>query len=318
MSTPQRIVLMPHPVAEATVEAAELVPWNRGAHVRKFVECEGEYRERAGGATQEATLGFWCEYEPPTRAERTGAAYGPGEPAFVHRIAPVRSVHRDTGSCRDPKRMPGCAPPGHETNTDPWVFQDGFTWTVCRHHRKGALTRVIRSLSEGDLVLFGSALPKRAQWLLDTVLVVGAQTGAPRLPSAIRRENDDPLYAACVLDRLRGEENAWRPIRGKVALGDTSAPHSFVPAVIRAQRAHFARPDIRSLLATLTRLDDPRAAPTGRATQSLTVCRAARGAPAFWHDLVRAVTDAGLVLGTRLRHPQAERGESMERSEDAR
>jgi len=294
-----RIVLLPHPGAEAIpFNGAADVPWNTGQHRRKFLECEGAYVKDRGVASQAATLRFWCEYEPPT--EVTNLRQGHQPPRYLHRIVqwPSTVVRSGSGS--------GCTPRGGCQNTDPWIWREGFVWTICRHHQSGKLRRLVRELRSGDLILFGS--PSKTRWLLDTVLVVGEGLPKPMAYATVRANNKDPLYAAAVLDPLAPSSLALMPIHGQSQrTAGASAPFSFVPSVRRADQSWFERPDIADLVHKLTKSNGG-AKPALNSAQSATECLFADGPSAFWHLVVDKVASAGLVMGTRFDFPIAVHG----------
>lgn len=114
------------------------------------------------GKKSEGTVGVWAEYEPPTDA--TPVAHVGREPRFV--------------------QTPRASIPFENMNTDPWIFQPGFVWSICRHRPSwqcppsaACCARGLenRCPQPGDIVLFGSAMAPASnnpEWVLDTVLVV--------------------------------------------------------------------------------------------------------------------------------------------------
>lgn len=306
------ILLMPHPRAEAIPPGGQdgEVPWNVGQHRRKFLQCGGSYVAAWRGPEHRGVLRFWCEYEPPTYAIRFPKATDP--PMWLHAISrsPALAVQETTsaGRCSGGE----CAPTGVKgsqqflQNTDPWIWCDGFVWTICRHHRGGRLQQTIRNLGDGDLVLFGSPRKsgKKSEWLLDTVLVVNAP-GSPRRPRDVLALNNNDLYATCVLNRLSTNDDVWRPIHGRRWDGSTpDAPFSFVPAMVDRDGARFERPDISSLLNNLRMEGHPGREPSMSANQSFTRCTHPSGVPVFWSDLAQfLLEDRKLTLGTHFDFP---------------
>lgn len=299
----RRIVLIPHPGDEAEPPhprgSVGRVPWNTGvSHKRKFLECTGRFlRDLRERDVARGTLRFWCEYEPPTVAHRL--AGGQSNPKWLHRIEewPRGSTGGVLGAGIPNDARICCQ------NTDPWLWQNGFTWSFCRHHSGRALRPLIRKLVAGDLILFGT--PVRQTWLLDTVVLVGGNLAAPEQPALVRQRNRDPLFAAAVLDLLDTSHTPWRLIPGR-QFGPETKAFSFVPALVcRGEMDKFERPDIADLLRQLRKARD-QAPPKPNSRRAPTECIFHGGSEAFWELLAQRVCDAGLVLGTSFEFPITE------------
>ena len=288
-----RVILIPHPASEPTLAGPGFVPWNTGRHCRKFLSNAGRYVAGPGGASDHGELFFWGEYEGPTMA-RTVLQRCAGGARYVH--VPTAELDRIT-------RQPGssCTSGGCCQNTDPWLWHDGFTWTVCRHTGRGnALRPLIRNWSEPAIVLFGSALD--GNWVLDTVLVAGAQQRRPAALKHLKKTHiADRAYRTFVLDPLPGNR-LLRPICGTAYEPEDDAMFSFVPATTDPKRA-FARPPIGQLFRYLRMGDGT--SPSVRNSRSLTECRITGGERGFWSALVETVTDQGLVLAVKFDAPAA-------------
>ena len=80
---PVFFVQFPHPGSEHKPGTDEGMPWNTGAHGRKFLESPGHYVGR-GGVAGDAELVFWGEWEPPSRVIDTWTRDG-RMPQALHR-----------------------------------------------------------------------------------------------------------------------------------------------------------------------------------------------------------------------------------------
>lgn len=219
----------------------------------------------------EAEFVVWCEHEAATTVESSlGAAH------WLHSID-VDATLRGA--------------PKSRLNTDPWIWTDGFLWTICRR-QKLAEQRVVDSLQTGDLVVFGSSIG--GQWLMDTVLVVDKVLGGCG-------ERTSQSYERCVLQPLDrfGLRKALRPVRG-ASFGEAET-YSFAPVQTVRLGTAVGRINISADIADLvTRSGAP---PSPSNARALVACTYARGAAAFWLRLVKATKAGGMELGVRFDHP---------------
>lgn len=150
-----RIVQFTHPGPEAapSIQDKDTMPWNTGAHKRKFLHAQGQYMEN--GSILEEDLVFWGEWEPPSRVTRLPLPHEPDFPTWIYT-----------------PQWPSSPPPNGQ-NTDPNVFNGCFKYFLCRQHKRPFLTQ----LERGSIILFGSGKKpgnaKEAHFQLDTVFVVG-------------------------------------------------------------------------------------------------------------------------------------------------
>jgi hypothetical protein len=101
-------VQFPHLGGEHRPESDDM-PWNTGAHGRKFLISDGRYVDANNGVRQ-GELVFWGEWEPPSRVEHWWPRDG-RLPRVLHRPYWVRGIGQ---------------------NTDPWVFGDRMRYSNCR------------------------------------------------------------------------------------------------------------------------------------------------------------------------------------------
>lgn len=290
-----KVILVPHPGPEPDVKAPGPVPWNQGDHRRKFLSAKGWYVSTPSGPKLPSDLLFWGEYEPPTIATRT-LRPRPGGARYVHSIANVGKQQPGSnaaGICM------GGAPVPCPQNTDPWLWHDGFTWTICRHRGRGNRLRpLIRNWSESAIVLFGSVI--QGQWALDTVLVApGSQNSAATL-GQLRSKFDVP-YQRLVLDYL-GSFPLLRPIRGTgfVSPG-VMRTFSFVPATTDPSNV-FPRPNVGHIFGRWLRKRNG-LPPSPTSSRQLTECSIKGTAQDFWDALVLEVTQNQLVLAVAFDTP---------------
>ncbi len=122
-------------------------------HNRKYLRARGAVMRGPDGPIEvDVTLGFWGEWEPPSRWVRIEGPIAPGHPSVIH----------------DPL-LPGLRPKGRHQNTDPLVFGDAFHYTNCRIH-----LRPMQGLEPGSIILFGRSgnVGGERKFALDACLVI--------------------------------------------------------------------------------------------------------------------------------------------------
>lgn len=142
-----------HPGGEHCPDEGNKKSWNRAEfpHRRTFVKHRGRYV--ADGAVEENEIVFWCEWEPEADLVRPIDSPLPLGPNHI--FEPYYVV---------PESYWGLH------NTDPFVFGDEFYYTwCCQIRRSGAQTQLCY-LAAGTVILFGSCRGK--SFILDAVLVV--------------------------------------------------------------------------------------------------------------------------------------------------
>jgi hypothetical protein len=148
-------------------------------------------------------------------------------------------------------------------------------------------------------------MPDRGRWHPVSYAAGRVERQKPTAYATVRANNEDPLYAAAVLDPLAPSSLVLRPIHGQYhRAAIAGAPFSFVPSVRAADQTWFERPDIAGLVRKLTK-SNAGAAPALNSCRSATECLFADGPSAFWHLVVDTVTSTGLVMGTRFDFPIA-------------
>lgn len=273
MSEVLRIVQFPHPGPEHR-PAGERMEWNRGDHARKFLVTNATYRD-AKSQTYDGPIGFWGEWEPPSRVIAQHRAIESGGPRYIHE--PIWSVPADDG---------------WRQNTDPLVFGERFRYSNCRQGRNAKL----RSLAPGSLVLFGS--PLAGQFVLDTVFVVSSGVDY-RVSEADDLSVDEDVHQAVFvpLGSRRPPTEGSRPMRlyeGALP-GVDGAPFSFVPCIAWEDGSHgFARP----ALTIDARWVNPRNARAAKAVDATP-----EQVREVWEQVRDQVLDEGLVLGVGIPWP---------------
>ena len=284
-----RVVILPHPSVERSPrDGSADCPWPtaEAEHARKFLETSGRWLTSVDGTPSRGSLKIWCEYEAPSTVASIHRETSQ-HPTWAHRIdvSALRTVASAGASRR-------------HLNTDPWVRDPGFIWSVCRHFTpKKNLRAAVARLRAGDIVLFGSS--REGRWLLDTVLVAAgppirckqAHAAIPSLGAA---------YRECVSEPLSVLRLPLAIVRG-TAHGAHHGAFSFVPSLPSAARISFARIDITAIV-TQIRLHGGRPASAGNA-RALASGTYPGGNSQIWSELAQMTLDAGLVLGVSFEHP---------------
>lgn len=271
-----------HPGAEHTPPRDGLMPWNTGAHRRKFVCAPGAATDRRDVVRSELVL--WGEWEPQSRVVETYPAPVSDGPRWLHE--------------------PGWQPlePGRwAQNTDPFVFGDHFHFTGCQQHkRRDGLVQPtqLRALARGSVILFGSC--RRDRFVLDTVLVVDrcldhrasdhTAVLAGQVSETYRSVVLEPWYRGNVPDyashRLYFGATPERPVNGMF---------SFAPCRRRADAPQgFARPIIE-LLGVIT--DNHKQSYKLNPQASIGACAE------LWEAVAEQVLRSGSLLGTHFDLP---------------
>lgn len=179
------IIQFPHPGMESVPARAEqrqdpiVKGWNQGSHKRKFMKTKGQIVDCNNQLTNKQDLLFWGEWEPTSWVERITQYHGNGvQPKWLHKPFLNKNDINNTGTnCYGTKCNPMPCPNSYD-NTDPFVFNDYFLYSLCRQVRKNKngmrVPTQMQSLSQGSIILFGSALSSPLpHFALDTVFVVG-------------------------------------------------------------------------------------------------------------------------------------------------
>jgi hypothetical protein len=275
-------VQFPHPGGEHNPPFT-VMPWNTGAHGRKFLLAHGRHLDPAD-QLEDGDLVFWGEWEPPSR--------------IVTRWPPdgrlPRALHRPYWS----RPTSG----GWRQNTDPWVFGQQMIYSNCKQtlrpdHRPTAVQRLTR----GSVICFGSALD--GEFCIDTVFVVAS---APRWSPADATISAQvgQAFAVCTADSLASGDDDYAHARLTLYQGATTddpidGMYSFVPALpVTDEYPRFARPPVR-----ISGLINPASTQSAYGANRNLPARDVRDA---WEAIRHQVLTAGLVLAVQLDTPHHE------------
>lgn len=271
--------------------------WNLDLHRRKFLEADAVYRATPTAPPTAGDVAFWGEWEPESDVEAIPDPT-PNGPRFLHRpywTRPDSYLWYDDGG-REVVRQ----------NTDPFVFGDGFRYTLCRQWVGGGKNKprrvtYLRSLASGSLILFGSH--KGGEFLLDTVFVAS--------DSVLHSPNDwesmlDGRISETYANVTVKASHAWggdaqvRLYSGATPEAPVDGMFSFVPCLPAIEAAHgFERPTIR-----LDNVINPKLKMSSKATRGIDDSQMR----SLWSQVVDQVVDAGLSLGTRFETPPMRQG----------
>ncbi|MFR9797120.1 hypothetical protein ACL02U_14605 [Streptomyces sp. MS06] len=282
MSASVNVVQFPHPGAEHRPGRTDAMPWNSGAHRRKFLRSPGSWVDGCG-AVNRGDMTFWGEWEAPSRIARRWPADG-HLPRFLHQ--PVLS---------DP-------PVGrYVQNTDPLVFGHRFRYSNCKqfdttHGRPSGL----QDLARGSIILFGSRLGGEF-FVLDTVFVVA--DGRPFSLGDPDCLADEPFVQRVVVEPLRsgagGQQRKYTLFDGAMYDEPVEGMYSFVPGLpVDGEPQRFARPVIE-LPGFINPLSHQ--SPRSYTARDSVALDAARNA---WRAVTDRVLAAGCVLGFDLEEPR--------------
>lgn len=277
-----------HPGLEHVPDSATARSWNTDMHRRKFLQQPGRCLAALDATPIAADLGFWGEYEPPTRLLKPFANPVPDGPQFLFAPAPV-PFHP-----HDPPLM----------NTDPFVFGDRFFYSICKQNNRRGPTAMQR-LARGSVILFGSG-KHRSQFVVDTVFVVADYVDWD-LANFRERLQDvvPPEYFHSTLEPIAYEmkvrdlspSQTFRLYIGATPDRPFEGMFSFFPCLPAKDGAArgFARPSIRR---------------AGTITDNLTQGQRMNPQPdvasvrALWTDVARQVLGQGLHLGVHADLPK--------------
>ncbi len=276
-----RIVQFPHPGPEHVPPPDGRRPWQRGIapHRRTFLSSWGTYRWRAEGPDERGEIEFWGEWEGEATVERPL----PGESPYP------RWLCRPNPNGAPPESEDGSPP----QNTDPFVWGDGFRYSVCRQ----PTNRKLRSLAPGSLILFGSSLG--GEFVLDTVFVVADSTPHSRRTFRELARATSPVHMRATIEPCHGwqtdVETIFRMYIGATPLDTKAGMFSFVPC-LPAKADGFPRPEIR-----LPGLINPNLRMAANCTEPSSLDEVAE----VWREVVRQVFEAELALANRLDLPES-------------
>jgi hypothetical protein len=278
-------VQFPHPRSEH-VPASNQMPWNVGAHGRKFLVARGSYVDDDGNGVAEAELVFWGEWEPPSQVATRWAPSG-FLPCALHRPFWTRPTTD-----------------GYRQNTDPWVWGDRMLYSNCKqttgkpHYRPNSMQR----LNRGSVICFGSTLG--GEFCIDTVFVVAS--AEPWDPAETVELDADDAFKVCTgQSLLTGEDDpascaaraSLMLYRGATVDDPVEGMFSFVPA--RQADGHgcrFARPPVR-----LPGFVNPASTQSTRGSKRPLTMGTLHG---LWEQVCHQIEAEGLLLAVRLETPE--------------
>ncbi len=268
--------------------------WNRGNHKRKFLLADGAWTRNPQDPPTGGTMTFWGEWEPQSQVRRFVRSGRPFRPEYLHlpqlNLEVLKNLPESIEqSCNT--RL-SCGERNGLQNTDPLVFGDRFRYVFCQQPAKATL----RSLSTGDIILFGSN--KSGRFMLDTVFVV-------EIHAPVRRGGALPNWASDLHRRITMDliENQIPECGLRLYGGETWSsrkPFSFVPCrPAQPQPIGFSKPVIRPIGPLYSFIS-----PTlqqGCKIDSLTSGQAY----AVWSAVVEQVLSDGCALGTAVGEPDS-------------
>ena len=274
------VVQFIHPGNEHKVDKSGWTPWNLGMHARKYMAAESRYVLQDGSIEYGESL-FWGEWEGPSRRI---FSWEPSGELPKNLVIPHFPGH--------PRAVAGLQ------NTDPYVFGDGFRYTLCKQVKRNGQSTFLANLLPGTLVLFGSKLGGR--FVLDTAFVV-ADPVIRHSRQTWREETADvsDTYKAMALEPMYFDPNTIDGVDYSLYTGAADTrPHndmySFFPSIpVTNVPLPFARPTI-----TLEGVVNPKLMMGQRRTQM-----SGSEIKACWDSVVRQVHEAGLNLGVFAAEP---------------
>lgn len=270
-----------HPGGEHEPDAGRMKAWNTGNHRRKFLKSRGRYL--AGDALQDGEIVFWGEWEPESLAIAEITEPLPDGPRWIYEPYYVLpALYRGL------------------QNTDPFVFGERFHYTGCRQHTKKGPTQ-LRHLARGSVILFGSCLHK-SHFVVDTVFVIANHIDhSQRDFRDCLRGHVSATYDAVTLapwyENPDARDRSHRLYDGATFEAPVEGMFSFFPCLpYEGHPRGFARPIIRIQGVITDRL---------YRGKKLNPQDHASDVKRLWDEVVRQVTDQGLMLGIHASLPAA-------------
>lgn len=276
-----------HPGGEHEPDAGQVKTWNRKDHRRKFLKSPGSYLGPHG--PQDGDIVFWGEWEPESVAVAEISTPLPDGPRWVYEPYFVL-----TEGAPDEAWYSG------RQNTDPFVFGDRFRYTGCLQHKQGRPTQ-LRHLARDSVILFGSCRG-RSRFVVDTVFVVAEHIDHTKRDYQDQLRGLVPItYEAVTLAPWYANTDdlteSHRLYSGATFDASVEGMFSFVPCLPSSLAPRgFARPTIRIPgVVTDTHMQWVKLNPQASVSD----------VKRLWDDVVRQVTDQGLMLGIGAALPPA-------------
>lgn len=154
------------PSAKLIKSGGGVFPWNYGAHRRKYIKAQGDYVDWSNNYCADECLYFWGEWEPTSMVYPIiSRPSGINMPHYIHEPFFDSSTY-------PPYHLPHLNPQKyHRQNTDPFVFNDPFLYSLCKQDKYN----VLKTLAPGSIILFGSCIAPRSSsphFVVDTIFVV--------------------------------------------------------------------------------------------------------------------------------------------------
>ncbi len=270
-----------HPGGEHEPDAGRVKTWNRRDHRRKFLKSPGRFLETPSAQVQDGEIVFWGEWEPESVAVVEIGTPLPDGPRWIYEPYFVL-----------PEGDPDQAWYSGRQNTDPFVFGDRFRYTGCLQHTKRGPTQ-LRHLARASVILFGSCLHK-SRFVVDTVFVVADHIDHTKRDHQGRLRSRVPAtYEAVTLApwyvNTDDPTRSHRLYTGATFDARVEGMFSFFPCLPYSLAPRgFARPTIR-LPGIIT--------DTHRQWVRLNPQLSTADVAPLWEEVVRQVTDQGLMLG---------------------
>lgn len=306
-----RFVQFTHPGGEHTVSPVELKAgiknWNTGPHRRKFIKAEGQV-VNGGTLSAPQDLLFWGEWEPYSYVKKIDAKT---TPKYVHEpflqirgkivvvpqplIASSKtSVNNDIDD--DMNSCNSCGKTIALQNTDPFVFNDYFLYSLCKQNRFINL----RFLDQGSIILFGSSLLKgngAPCFMVDTVFVVDEWKSYQTENARKDLKGFTPKYYEEIMQFKTGK-NILTCYRGATFNHPVGDMFSFVPCkpCVEGKVVGFQRPVIYAKDFPGIITDNLNSTPKFSAISSLANMKC------IWDKLCRIIRGQGFELGVNFKY----------------
>lgn len=128
-----KVIKFLHPGGEWALKhtpKGHVLPWNKGAHKRKYFEWSGSYLDQVGSPVTRQLLHFWGEWEAPSKVLKIFKGKTP------------KALHQPIQAKKSPWRS---------SNTDPMVFGKRMYYSNCQQLRKTGPTQ-LHDLPDGSLI----------------------------------------------------------------------------------------------------------------------------------------------------------------------
>jgi hypothetical protein len=247
--------------------------WTIQRHGRKFLQMPGEaVKSRNSRPQTYPNLYFWGEHEAPT----------------VSTSLVVPKGAKDLPASVDQPLLPMPVARNGNLNTDPFVYCGPFRYSNCQQLSKTGAKRCTQTLTNGDLILFGSQLD--GEFVLDTCLVVDSA-----MPLSSYRNGVLPGSLFDVMTLRLLPYLPYTVYEG--ACWSRRSPFSFVPCWdhLRNNNVGHPRPVLQPVGA-LSRVLNRR---QNQGVKQSTIL----GLNQVFDEVVRQVLGQGCLLGTHLSHP---------------